>query len=492
MAQGLGAGGSDLPGIAGLEILGTLGRGGMGTVYLARQAGLDREVAVKVVTTRAARDGHFLERLEREARTMARLSHPNLVVAHDFLRSGEDTAAIVMEYIPGGNLRERIERCRRGLPLHDALRWGREVASALAVAHAAGIVHRDLKPENVLIDPAGAARVSDFGVAASTDELATRLTVTGTTVGTLDYMPPERFHHADADVRGDVYSLGVMLYEMLTGSVPRGSFPPPRKLREEVPAGVSRAIMRALQADPAERFPSIEAFGSALAARSSSTRRAWAAGAILAAAAVAGGWWRSGRNGAVAQAAIAPVSGTTGETWRDLLGPVDIARDRISGRWKRDGAHLVTDESVCILAVAGSVPESYDVRTTFIRETGKYCVGIFFTMKGRIGSVDIDGWDLDLAGVQSVGGRDLRSTRNFLFPLETGRCYELLVEVRPGKVRIVIDGEEQAVIDIGDQPLGVVSPWAWNPEGSGVGLAIGSFESRTRFKTLEWRSASGG
>jgi predicted Ser/Thr protein kinase len=490
MAQGMEALAEDLPGIAGLEILSTLGRGGMGTVYLARQAVLDREVAVKVVTRHAAGDAHFLERLEREARTMARLSHPNLVVAHDFQRVGEDSAAIVMEYVSGGSLRERIERYRRGLPLHDALRWAREAASALAAAHAAGIIHRDLKPENVLIDPAGAARVSDFGVAVSTDLHATRLTLTGTTVGTLDYMPPERFRDGEPDVRGDVYSLGVMVYEMLTGVVPRGSFPPPHKLRAEVPAGVSRATMRALRADPGERFPSMEEFRAALGSSSRLGRRAWLAGGAVAAFSAAGGWWRFGRDSAVAQAAFAPVAAKKPpEKWRDLLGPVDIARDRISGGWKRDGDHLLTDESVCILSLAGSVPTAYDIRTTFVRETGKYCIGVFFTMNGRMGSVDIDGWDLDLAGVQSVDGKDLRNTQNFLFPLETGRCYELTVEVRPGKVRIVIDGVEQAVIEIGDKPLGVVSPWAWNPSESRTGLAIGSFESSTRFKTVEWRPA---
>jgi serine/threonine-protein kinase len=140
-----------LPEIPGYELLERLGEGGMGEVFLARQLSLDREVAVKLVRRELLAEEWFLERLEREARLLARLRHPHLVTVHDFLRLPDGTAVVVMELVEGGSLRDRLRAVPNGLPLDEALTLIRQVATALAAAHAEGVVHRDIKPENVLL-----------------------------------------------------------------------------------------------------------------------------------------------------------------------------------------------------------------------------------------------------------------------------------------------------------------------------------------------------
>jgi len=224
------------PEIDGFKIDRLIGRGGMGLIYLARQLSLDREVCVKLIATEWADDPLFLARLEREAHTMAKLRHPNIVTIHHFEPLDKGGAALVMEYVSGGNLRDRLRDCPDGMPVPEAISRTREIASALGAAHNSGVIHRDVKPENILIDrDQNAARVTDFGLAIPLDGTSTQLTLSGTTVGTLDYLAPERFRSATTDARGDIYALGVVLYEMLTGEVPRGNFATPRQLRAAVP-----------------------------------------------------------------------------------------------------------------------------------------------------------------------------------------------------------------------------------------------------------------
>jgi len=201
--------------IPGYRVIRTLGRGGMATVYLALQESVDREVALKVMSPALMVDPNFGERFLREARIAAKLHHRHVVGVHD-VGKHNDIHYIAMEYLPGGS--PRIED-KNPLEATFVLRVIREIATALGYAHSKGFVHRDVKPDNILLHDDGTAALTDFGIARASDS-ATRMTRTGSVIGTPYYMSPEQARGKPLDGRADLYSLGVVLYEMLTGSVP--------------------------------------------------------------------------------------------------------------------------------------------------------------------------------------------------------------------------------------------------------------------------------
>ncbi len=193
-----------------------LGSGGMSTVYLARDETLDRPVAVKVMHREMSEQADQLQRFRQEARAVAKISHPNVVAVID---AGEDRGHpyIVFEYVEGETLKQRIARVG-ALDVQEALAYSIEIARALALAHARQLVHRDIKPQNVLIDSEGRAKLTDFGISRQLEQAG--MTATGRVLGTTDYVAPEQAMGHGADPRSDIYSLGVVLYEMLTGEVP--------------------------------------------------------------------------------------------------------------------------------------------------------------------------------------------------------------------------------------------------------------------------------
>src|SRR2546421_8446484 len=193
-----------------------IGAGGMSTVYRALDGTLQRQVAIKLMNREVSSDSDQLERFRREARSVAQLSHPHIVGVID---AGEDDGRpyIVLEYVEGETLKDRIRRMGR-LPVDEAIAYAIEIARALGCAHAHGIVHRDVKPQNVLIDEEGSAKVTDFGIARSLHEEG--LTADGRVLGTTDYVSPEQALGQDVDGQSDIYSLGVVLFEMLSGQVP--------------------------------------------------------------------------------------------------------------------------------------------------------------------------------------------------------------------------------------------------------------------------------
>ncbi len=234
-----------------LQVLELLGAGGMGAVYKARQPALDRLVALKVLP--AGGGVGSTERFNREARALARLSHPNIVGVHEFGQV-EGLHFFIMEFVDGANLRQ-LEKTARLSP-REALQIIPQICDALQYAHDEGVVHRDIKPENVLVDRRGRVKIADFGLAkiADPDPEATRLTVEGQVMGTPHYMAPEQVERPLAvDHRADIYALGVVFYEMLTGDLPLGKFAPPsRKVKLDV--RLDDIVLRALENDPERRY----------------------------------------------------------------------------------------------------------------------------------------------------------------------------------------------------------------------------------------------
>ncbi len=243
------------------EVIRLLGRGGMGAVYLAMQKTLDRAVAVKIIHPKAAADANFAQRFAREARSLARLNHPNIVGVHDFgevaIADGSATRTlyfIVMEYVDGVNLRELSKEKR--LAPSETLRMIPSICDALQYAHDSGVVHRDIKPENILIDKHGQVKIADFGLAKLVGGTTPDMALTGTlqAMGTPHYMAPEQMERpADVDHRVDIYALGVTLYELLTGVLPLGRFAPPSS-KVQIDVRLDEIVLRALEREPQRRY----------------------------------------------------------------------------------------------------------------------------------------------------------------------------------------------------------------------------------------------
>jgi beta-lactam-binding protein with PASTA domain/predicted Ser/Thr protein kinase len=261
-----------------------IGAGGMADVWLADDTELDRRVAVKILHDRFAQDKEFVQRFQREAQSAAGLQHPNVVGIFD-RGAFRDTYFIAMEYVDGPSLKDLV---KGGMGIQEAISFIRQVLNAARFAHRKGIVHRDLKPQNVLIDDEGRARVADFGIARAGEN--SDITATGSVMGTAQYISPEQAQGKETTPRSDIYSIGVMLYEALTGRVPfegesavavalkQVSEAPrrPSAINPNIPPALDAVVMRALAKDPDARFKDADAFLKALdaAERAPDTPRA--------------------------------------------------------------------------------------------------------------------------------------------------------------------------------------------------------------------------
>jgi eukaryotic-like serine/threonine-protein kinase len=249
------------------ELLGQIGSGGMGHVFLAHDRVLDRNVALKMLKAHYAENKEFVEHFRREAKSAASISHPHIVPVFDGGETGDGTYYIAMEYLPGGTLNDRIASGRR-LPPRAVVEVGLEIARALQAAHRRGVIHRDIKPRNILITDSGHIKVTDFGIARAAE--ATTVSDFGDILGSAKYMSPEQAAGDHVGPASDLYSLGVVLYEMLTGTVPyavdtpwdvavehSGGPPPrPREVNPEVPEGLDTLVMRLLASDSEDRYAS--------------------------------------------------------------------------------------------------------------------------------------------------------------------------------------------------------------------------------------------
>jgi len=241
-----------------------LGSGGMAEVFLARDGVLDRDVALKVLRGQYAGDEEFYERFRREATSAAGLSHPNIVQVYDRGEAPDGTCYIAMEYVSGGTLKERLDE-RGPMEPERALAVAGQVAEALWAAHERGVIHRDIKPQNILITDMGHLKVTDFGIARAAS--AATISATNAVFGTAGYLSPEQALGEPATPRSDLYSLGIVLYELLTGVVPyRADNPvavcmkhvtepltPPRRLDPTIPEAVDALVVKLLAKDPADR-----------------------------------------------------------------------------------------------------------------------------------------------------------------------------------------------------------------------------------------------
>ena len=257
------------------EVQELVGTGGMSSVYRAHDRLLERDVAIKVLHEQFTADGEYVERFRREARAVAQLSHPNIVTVID-RGEQDDRQFIVFEYVDGENLKALIDR-EGPLPEREAIELALQVARALGFAHEEGLVHRDVKPQNVLLNDGRQAKVTDFGIARSLD-VHGGLTQTGTVMGTSDYIAPEQARGSRVDAQSDIYSLGTVLYELLTGEVPFAgdnfvavamqhiNQPPPsvRERRPELSPCVDEVVRRAMAKEPRDRFRSMEELCAAL------------------------------------------------------------------------------------------------------------------------------------------------------------------------------------------------------------------------------------
>jgi len=262
------------------RIINQIGRGGMANVYKAYQPSVDRYVAIKVLPTQLAESKEFATRFHQEARIIAMLEHPHILPVFDYGES-DGIAYFVMRYLEAGTLKDKMES-GRPLPINEIDRIFTQLADALSYAHTHGIVHRDLKPANALIDSYGNIFLTDFGIAKLLESAAPRLTQTDAVMGTPAYISPEQAQGQPVDQRSDIYSLGIILYEMVTGSVPfvadtplavlfkhiTDPLPLPSKVKPDIPESIEKVILKALAKDPQDRFATasdfVEAWKNAL------------------------------------------------------------------------------------------------------------------------------------------------------------------------------------------------------------------------------------
>lgn len=256
------------------RIINQVGQGGMAAVYKAYQPSMDRNVAIKVLPRQLAESAQFAARFQQEARIIARLEHPHILPVFDFGES-DGVTYFVMRYLEAGTLKTRMEA--GPLSLHEIDRLFAQLAEALHYAHEHGIVHRDLKPANALVDEHGNVFLTDFGIAKLLESASPRLTQTDAIMGTPAYISPEQAKAESVDRRSDIYSLGIILYEMVTGSVPfvadtplavilkhiSDPLPPPSVMKKDISAPIERVILKALAKEPSERYATAAEFLSA-------------------------------------------------------------------------------------------------------------------------------------------------------------------------------------------------------------------------------------
>jgi hypothetical protein len=444
--------------LPGYEVLDFIGRGGMGIVFKARQTALNRVVAVKLLALNSVQEGmDFAARFKVEAQSMARLSHPNIVPVHDFGTASDGHLFYVMEYVEGTDLARRIENKGR-LPMEEALPIMLAVCDALVCAHGQGVVHRDIKPSNILISQEDKVMVADFGLAKIDAPETASLTLSGTSMGSQGYAAPEVFSKAGtADHRADIYSLGVLLYQMLTGDLPRGMFKLPSEKVLGLDPRFDALICQAMEEDREDRQQSVTELRTALkgladghdrlvasavqtAAKTVPTRRLHrylAAAAVLILSAV-GFWLR-----------LRPAAMPSADGWQDALAEFELKRHQLDGYWKLSNAGLANRYEIGhgVVELPISPAGAYDlrVRLTCLKDGGGH-TNLLFRYRDHAGDFLLSDYGSPHVGLGYLDGKKSddsgaqmsRLTRY----LPLGQARELLLQVREEGLALRIDGEE--------------------------------------------------
>lgn len=487
-----GIGTSADPDLPGFDVLGILGRGGMGTVYKAMHHGLGRVVALKIFTARGVDQDLFIERLKREGRLMAQLKHPNVLGIHDGDALSDGTPYLVLEYVNGEDLQKRIFECQR-LKLKEAMRIAVKVCNGLSAVHSLGVIHRDIKPANVLLGKDGSVKVTDFGVSkeTSTDNV-TALTMTGTAIGTVDYMSPEQSNGGVVDARADIYSVGVLLYEMLAGVTPRGAFEPLGKYG--VPKDLEKLVMRCLQRDP-ERRPA-SASNVALQLKKSYKQlrgrkvRNVSSGvyAGLAGMACLGIFTmflaRGMREGDAPPAApvLASSSLPLGReigAWVDLTKGLDVLDATLSGQWwNADGTLISNDKPATLVQLNAQPTGAYAVEYVFTRVSGDGDIALIVPSSIGLLSVNlgVDSLRIPELSVNSRGANEQEISK---FQLGVG--YHVVIDITDSEVVVRVDEQTSAVWTLDSSEGELQRKWRQAAEGK---LALGVDGSQVLFSQL--------
>jgi tRNA A-37 threonylcarbamoyl transferase component Bud32 len=372
-----------------LEILELVGQGGMGAVFKARQRDLDRLVALKVFLYRP-NDPEFAERFKREARALGRLSHPNIVTVHNFgIR--EAVHFLVMEFVDGLNLRQ-ITTAEKLEPLH-AMQLVPQLCDALQYAHNESVIHRDIKPENILLDSRGNIKIADFGLAKIAGSTADAgLTQTQQVMGTWNYMAPEQKERpTEVDHRADIYSLGVVIYEMLTGELPLGRFQAPSK-KANIDARLDEIVMRALEKEPGRRYQQASEFKSGFASVGSA--RADMVGQAAGFEGQTEGFVPGANAGnAVPMTAVPPVKEAR---YQNAEAGMRLHVCVMAGREKR-GNWKVGDPNLMLTLMGGSCLDLSNV-------TARHVNIVSFVMMGGVEIIVPPGAQVDVDGLVIMGG----------------------------------------------------------------------------------------
>ncbi|MEO1856118.1 MAG: serine/threonine-protein kinase [Rubritalea sp.] len=483
------------PDLPGFDVLGVLGRGGMGTVYKAMHHGLGRVVALKVFSARGIDQDLFIERLKREGRLMAQLEHPNVLGIHDGDVLTDGTPYLVLEYVNGEDLQKRIYECNR-LTLKEAIRIAVKVCNGLSAVHSLGVIHRDIKPANVLLGIDGSVKVTDFGVSKETSaDNNTALTMTGTAIGTVDYMSPEQSNGGDVDARADIYSVGVLLYEMVAGVTPRGAFEPLGKYG--APKDLEKLVMRCLQRDPEKRPASasnvalqLKKIYKQLRGRkvrdASSGIYSGLAGVMclgILAMFVAREMRDKNEDETLTSSPIlatAPLSvGREVGVWVDLTKGLDVRDATRSGQWwNADGTLISNDKPGTLIQLNTQPTGSYSVEYAFTRVSGDGDIVLMVPSSVGLLSVSLG---QNSVQIPELGGGNRGVAERRIHNLQLGACYRVVIDVTDSEIIASVDGHMWAVWNLGVIEEQIQRKWRRTEEGK---IALGVDGAQVLFSQL--------
>ncbi|MGB0743043.1 MAG: serine/threonine-protein kinase [Opitutales bacterium] len=486
-----------------VEIKSLAGRGGSGAVYLGFQTGLERKVAVKLLPPAVLARPNARERFLNEVKTLASLKHDNIVSIFEAGETAEGAPYFVMEWIEGGDIQTILKEG----PVSSAVfeKWIGQINAGLRIAHENGIIHRDLKPSNILIDTSGHIKLSDFGLAHSVARPAHEsLTLSGIAMGTVDYMAPEQFL-ADAPITAqtDIYTLGVLSYELLTGKLPRGAFQPASSL-SKAPKAVDAVIAKALAPEPQDRYASTMAMQEAMmkAIHGKSNRARVAGLIVLSLALISFALLYANKQhpsaGPVTVESSSDNSITTAETslpsaapdtdakpqpWIPVIRLIDPNRDGTMWTATEDG--IQSNDHRAILKIPLDVGTSYDLRASFTRKEGIHSIAFFLPTEAGPLTFELDAWGIGIGGIQNVNGEDMRSQFNhFTAELQNGEKQDVLIEVRTDTLRCYWNGRKVLDKNFTGKHFSIHDLWK---TAVPVDLAVGSWKSPTVFHSIETR-----